>query len=115
LFGLSDSFIVDTQVQSFLFILLGFITTEKLQNSVLCSSFLGQVFFVLLVRFVPIQKATVHILSLNSFLILTAFSAVSPSLGIADFVIGSTQFLISQSIYSGIALKGSFESILFQI
>jgi hypothetical protein len=47
--------------------------------------------------------------------ISTAFLAFSPSLGITDFVIGSTQFEISQSIYSGIASNGFFESTLFQI
>jgi hypothetical protein len=73
LFGLSDSFTVDTQVQSGLWTLLGFITTENEPNKLLFSSFLGQVFFVLFVRFVPIQKAIVQILSLNAFVISTAF------------------------------------------
>jgi len=115
LFGLSESFTVDTQLQSGLWTLFGFITTEKLPNRLLCSSFLGQVSFVLFVRFVPIQNATFQILFLKAFVISTAFLAVSPSLGITDFVIGSIHFDISQFIYSGIALNGSFESILFQV
>jgi len=60
---LSLSFTHDIQLQSGLWISLGLTTTENDQNGHKFSFSLGQVHFVLFVKFVPIQKVNFHTFS----------------------------------------------------
>ena len=112
LFGLSESFTHDTHsLRSGRQTASGLITIDIEPNGPYCSFSFGRVHLVLFESSVPHPFVKVPITPWNLSVTHLIISNVNPSLGRAILVFGSIFHLQRKSTYSGIASRGSFESI----